>query len=73
MSTPISIVITSYNRAQYLPIAIESVLAQTYSNFDLLIWDDGSTDHSVEIAQQYSQKDQRIQVVAAKHKGLSLP
>jgi len=71
MSTPISIVITSYNRAQYLPIAIESVLAQTYSNFDLLIWDDGSTDHSVEIAQQYSQKDQRIQVVAAKHKGLS--
>jgi len=71
MATYISIVITSYNRAQYLPAAIESVLTQTYSNFDLLIWDDGSTDGSVEIARRYAQEDQRIQVVTARHQGLA--
>ena len=42
--TPISIVMTVYNRERYLKAAIESVLAQTYPNFELIIWDDGSTD-----------------------------
>ena len=69
---PVSLVTTSYNRARYLAAAIESILAQTYTDFELLIWDDGSTDDSLTIAQSYAEKDSRIRVVAAEHQGLSI-
>ncbi len=65
----VSIVITVYNRENYLPKAIESILTQTYSNFELLIWDDGSTDKSLTIAHHYAQQDDRIRVIAAPHQG----
>ncbi|MEL7071652.1 MAG: glycosyltransferase [Cyanobacteria bacterium J06581_3] len=71
MGTPISLVITSYNREHYLVEAIESVLSQTYQNFELLIWDDGSQDNSVEVAQFYADKDTRVRVEASPHIGLS--
>ncbi|GAQ00069.1 glycosyltransferase family 2 protein [Leptolyngbya sp. NIES-2104] len=67
----ISIIITVYNRAFFLGATIESVLAQTRKDFELLIWDDGSTDDSVAIARQYEQQDDRIRVVASCHQGLS--
>src|SRR5918998_1386113 len=69
MTTPISIVITTYNRERYLSAAIESILAQTRCDFELLIWDDGSTDRSVEIANAYAKSDRRVRVVAAEHRG----
>ncbi|HIK56976.1 MAG TPA: glycosyltransferase family 2 protein [Synechococcales cyanobacterium M55_K2018_004] len=69
MAAPISIIMTVYNREQYLSAAIESILAQTRGDFELIIWDDGSTDRSLEIAQHYAQRDPRIQVVAAEHRG----
>lgn len=69
MATPISIIITAYNREKYLSQAIASVLAQTYRGFELLIWDDGSSDHSLEIAHNYAKRDCRIRVVAAEHQG----
>ncbi|NJO93748.1 MAG: glycosyltransferase [Hydrococcus sp. RM1_1_31] len=69
MSVPISLVITVYNRERYLAQAIESVLAQTFTDFELLIWDDGSSDRSVEIARNYEQQDKRIKVTAAPHTG----
>lgn len=69
MTVAISIVITVYNRERYLSKAIESVLAQTRKDFELLIWDDGSTDRSVEIARSYAADDRRIRVVAAQHSG----
>ncbi|WP_265278362.1 glycosyltransferase [Nostoc sp. KVJ3] len=47
-------------------------MAQTWSDLELLIWDDGSTDRSVEIASEYAQQDQRIRVIAAKHTGIAL-
>lgn len=71
MRTPVSLVITSYNREHYLAEAIESVLSQTYKNFELLIWDDGSQDSSLEIAQHYANSDSRVRVEAAPHRGLS--
>ena len=71
MQPLISIVIPVYNREDYLKIAIESVLRQTFDNFELIIWDDGSTDKSVEIASQYAEKDKRIKLIAAKHQGFS--
>jgi glycosyltransferase involved in cell wall biosynthesis len=69
MVPPISIVMTVYNRERYLSKAIDSVLAQTLKNFELLIWDDGSTDSSVEIAKSYAERDQRVQIVVAEHLG----
>lgn len=53
MSRKVSITMTSYNHDKYIADAIESVLKQTYKNWELLIVDDGSTDRSVEIIQSY--------------------
>jgi glycosyltransferase involved in cell wall biosynthesis len=69
MSPLISLITTVYNRQHYLQAAIHSVLAQTHSNFELLIWDDGSTDESLPIAQRFTQQDRRIKVFAAPHQG----
>jgi glycosyltransferase involved in cell wall biosynthesis len=69
MSHPISLVITSYNREAFLEKAILSLLQQTYPHFEILLWDDGSTDSSLSIAQHYAQQDSRIRVVAAPHQG----
>lgn len=60
----VSLIVTCYNRQQYLASTIESILNQTYPHFELLIWDDASTDNSLEIAKQYQQQDSRIRIVA---------
>ena len=57
----ISIFMPSYNHEQYLSDAIESVLTQTFEDFELIIVDDCSTDHSRNIIKQYHAKDKRIQ------------
>ena len=54
----ISIILTSYNHSQFLRESIESVLNQTFPDFELIIWDDASTDNSWEIIQSY--EDPRI-------------
>ncbi|MDM9385691.1 glycosyltransferase [Chlorogloeopsis sp. ULAP01] len=69
MKKLISIIMTVYNGERYLGFAIQSVLSQTYPDFELLIWDDGSTDSSVEIARSAVQFDQRVRVVTAPHTG----
>ncbi len=69
MSPLISIVIVNYNREAYLQEAIVSVLAQTWQDFELLIWDDGSTDRSVAIANAYAQQDGRVRVIPGHHQG----
>lgn len=53
---------TAYNREKYIAEAIESVLAQTYTNWELIIVDDCSTDNTVAIAQSYAANDSRIKV-----------
>lgn len=70
--TPVSLVMTNYNRSRFLGEAIASVLSQTYADFELLIWDDGSTDESVAIARQFEAVDGRVRVIAAAHQGLSV-
>jgi len=67
----VSIVIINYNQGRFLSSAIQSVLRQTYTEFELLIWDDGSSDRSLEIAQTFAAQDDRIQVISAPHQGLS--
>lgn len=51
-----SIIIPTYNRAVFLPKAIESVLAQTYTDWELIVVDDGSTDNTREVVAQYNDK-----------------
>ena len=64
MPTPlVSVLLTVYNRERYLAESIESVLAQTFADFELLIVDDRSTDGSVEIARRYERADPRVRVV----------
>ncbi len=68
MSAPlVSVLLTTYNRDAFLASAIESVLAQTFTDFELLILDDGSTDRSVEIARAYERLDSRVRVVVNEH------
>jgi glycosyltransferase involved in cell wall biosynthesis len=56
----VSVLMTCYNREQFIAEAIESVLASTYTKFQLIIVDDASTDNTVEIANAYARKDNRI-------------
>lgn len=56
----LSVLIPTFNYARYLPEAIESVLSQTFADFELLIVDDASTDDSPEIIRDYARKDKRI-------------
>jgi glycosyltransferase involved in cell wall biosynthesis len=66
----VSIAVFSYNTARYLPALCQSIQAQTYRNFEALIYDDGSTDNSVEVASSFL-KDGRFQLIAWKpNKGL---
>lgn len=58
----VSVLMTAYNREQYIEEAIESVLASTYSNFELIIVDDASNDNTASIAQSYTTKDTRVKV-----------
>ena len=67
----ISLVIVNYNQERYIGKAIASILAQTRRDWDLLIWDDGSTDNSVTIAREYEQQNNRIRVIAAQHQGVA--
>jgi len=69
MNPLISIVIPVYNRERYVGAAIESVLNQTRRDFELLVWDDGSTDSSLDIAYYYAELDERVRVIAAEHQG----
>jgi glycosyltransferase involved in cell wall biosynthesis len=56
----ISIIIPSYNRAEYISATLNSILAQTYKDFEIIFIDDGSTDHTEEILQVYMDQDYRV-------------
>ena len=65
----VSIITPLYNGERFLSQTIESVLAQTYPDWEMLIINDGSTDRSLEIAQEYAEKDPRIQVLSQPNAG----
>jgi glycosyltransferase involved in cell wall biosynthesis len=58
----VSVLLTAYNRAPYIGSSIESVLAQTLGDFELIITDDRSSDGSVDIAEAYARRDSRIRL-----------
>ena len=70
MATPlVSVLTTAYNREKYIAQAIESVLASSFKDFELIIVDDGSTDESVTIAESFRKQDERIRVIRGAHSG----
>jgi glycosyltransferase involved in cell wall biosynthesis len=66
----ISIITPFYNPGDYLEDCIKSILNQTYTHWELLLVNDGSTDHSLEIARKYADLDTRIQLSENREKGL---
>lgn len=71
-STPlISIIVPIYNVAEYLPKCMDSLLAQTYSNIEVIAIDDGSTDNSGDILETYAARDARVRPVHIQNGGVS--
>ena len=71
MNTMISIIIPVYKVEKYLDKCIKSIVSQTYSNLEIILVDDGSTDNSGMICDKYKEKDKRIIVIHKKNGGLS--
>ena len=67
----ITVIMPIYNTEEYLREAIESVISQTYTNLEIILVDDGSTDSSPRICDEYAKEDNRIKVVHQKNMGLS--
>ena len=67
----LSIIIPVYNVELYLPQAVESVLAQSFRDFELILVDDGATDGSGEICDRYAGEDSRVKVIHQKNAGVS--
>lgn len=67
----LSIVVPIYNMEKYLKKCVDSILAQTYANLEIILVDDGSTDSCGEICDEYAEKDGRIRVIHKENGGLS--
>lgn len=67
----VSIIVPVYNAEIYIDPCIKSILNQTYTNFELLLIDDGSTDASGEICERFAQKDNRVKVIHNTNHGVS--
>ena len=67
----ISVIVPVYNVEQYLRRCIDSILAQTFTDFEVLLIDDGSKDRSGEICDEYAKKDIRVKVFHKKNGGVS--
>lgn len=67
----ISVIVPVYNVEKYLPRCIESILAQTHADWELILVDDGSTDGSGEICDRYASADSRVKAIHTRNRGVS--
>lgn len=67
----VSVILPVFNSSQFISKCIESVLAQSFSDFELIIVDDGSTDNTFELCASYSEKDSRIKLIRQENLGVS--
>lgn len=68
----ISVIVPIYNIEKFIPRCLDSILSQTYRNLEIILVDDGSTDGSGEIVDQYAKKDGRIKVIHQVNSGVSV-
>ena len=66
----ISIIIPTYNAERYLDACLQSCLSQTHSDFEIVAVNDGSTDNSLKVLENYAQKDSRITIISQENGGL---
>lgn len=66
----LSVIMPIYNAQEYLHMSIQSVLNQTFKDFELILVDDESTDESLEICRKFQEEDRRIKVISQKNKGI---
>ena len=71
MMKRVSVIIPAYNVESFLKRAVDSVLAQEYDDFELLIVNDGSTDATGELADRFAAQDKRVSVIHQSNRGLS--
>ncbi len=71
MEALISVIVPIYNVEKYLPKCVDSIISQKYKNLEIILVDDGSTDRSGTIADEYKKMDGRIHVIHKKNGGLS--
>ena len=67
----ITVLMSAYNAARFLPQAIESVLGQTHRDFEFIIIDDGSTDDTLALTRSYAGKDSRIKIITRENRGFA--
>lgn len=67
----ISVIVPAYNASPYIQETLDSILNQTFQEFEIIVVDDGSTDDTVEIVNRYASKDSRIRLVQQKNEGSS--
>ncbi|WP_066406957.1 glycosyltransferase family 2 protein [Flavisolibacter tropicus] len=68
----VSVILPCYNYGRYLSDALESLLAQTYTTWECIIVNDGSTDETEEVAKRFAQKDTRFKYIYQKNSGVSM-
>ena len=72
MENLISVVVPVYNAQLYLPECLDSIINQSYKHLEIILVNDGSTDDSLDICNQYAQKDKRVTVINQQNKGVVL-
>lgn len=72
MDELISVIVPIYNTEKYLVECVESIRKQTYSNIEIILVDDGSTDASIEICDEFAEKDSRVRVFHKKNEGVAV-
>lgn len=72
MSPPrVSVIVPAYNYARFLPAALDSVVAQTFRDWECIVVDDGSTDDTAAVARDYALRDPRIRLIQQQNRGVS--
>lgn len=67
----VSVIIPAYNAEAFIQLTLESVLAQTYQNFEIVVVDDGSRDRTPEIVESFTQRDSRIRLLRQQNSGVA--
>lgn len=70
-STKVSVIVPIYNVERFLPQCLDSIICQSHTDLDIVLVDDGSTDASARIADDYAARDSRVRTIHKKNEGVS--